>query len=694
MKIPVIILSATLLVLLLSLPACKKDNSPKLGIVSGTVTDATTNAAIEGVTMTIAPTDSTFVSLADGSYSFSGLNIDQYTITAEKTAYATTEKTISVNLGDNLTLDFMLEPFTLVLNSTSFGFGSTQQYDTLLLSSLSDAPLVWSIENDADWVVLGATGGTITAGETDTVPIYINRQAVQQGSHETYLTVVSDGGTQAVHISADKFGGYLVATPTSLNFGSEADTKTLELYNDGDGTVIYSVSFSETWLSGTPSGGSIPFDNSHTITVTANRAALGTGTYNATVTIESNANEITIPVTIDNAEPSSTPGVVTGTVSQIEPTTALAAGTVTDIGTGASFVSEHGHCWSSDNSYPTLSDSKTQLGSMAEPDDFTSNLTNLQPGTTYFVRAYATNVNGTAYGNPTQFMTPTTNQWNVLPAFGGTAREGAVGFSINGKGYVCSGYNGSYTNDLWEYNPENNTWTQKADLPGDERAFAVGFAIEEKGYVATGKNATENLNDLWEYSPTSNTWTSKVNFPGNARFGAVAFVLNGKGYIGTGMAGSSKKDFFCYTPSTNTWNASASLPGNARLDAAVFVLNARAYLVGGRSGSYAYEDFWEYSEQTNSWNQRSDFSGGTRHGAVGFTLGNYGYIATGRVNSVSKDDLWQFNLQTGSWSQKAVYGGLPRYYATGIVIGSRAYIGLGRIGSSSYANDFWEYIPE
>ncbi len=36
---------------------------------------------------------------------------------------------------------------------------------------------------------------------------------------------------------------------------------------------------------------------------------------------------------------------------------------------------------------------------------FTSNLTNLLPNTTYFVRAYATNSVGTAYGNQVSFST-------------------------------------------------------------------------------------------------------------------------------------------------------------------------------------------------------------------------------------------------------------------------------------------------
>jgi uncharacterized protein (TIGR02145 family) len=59
-------------------------------------------------------------------------------------------------------------------------------------------------------------------------------------------------------------------------------------------------------------------------------------------------------------------------------------------------IISRGVCWSvSEN--PTLINDKTVDGSGI--DVFTSNVTNLQTGTTYYVRAYATNSFGTGYGN-------------------------------------------------------------------------------------------------------------------------------------------------------------------------------------------------------------------------------------------------------------------------------------------------------
>jgi len=92
------------------------------------------------------------------------------------------------------------------------------------------------------------------------------------------------------------------------------------------------------------------------------------------------------------------PTVITSAVSSITPTTALSGGNVTDDGGGT--VSARGVCWSTSNN-PTTSDNNTSDGTGT--GTFTSNLTGLSPGTVYYVRAYASNEAGTAYGNEVTF---------------------------------------------------------------------------------------------------------------------------------------------------------------------------------------------------------------------------------------------------------------------------------------------------
>ena len=87
-------------------------------------------------------------------------------------------------------------------------------------------------------------------------------------------------------------------------------------------------------------------------------------------------------------------------VSEIGCEAAVCGGDITFEGVSA--VIERGVVWSTEDN-PTISGSKTSDGSGT--GSFTSTLSNLQPDTEYFVRAYATNEAGTAYGNIRSFKT-------------------------------------------------------------------------------------------------------------------------------------------------------------------------------------------------------------------------------------------------------------------------------------------------
>ena len=70
--------------------------------------------------------------------------------------------------------------------------------------------------------------------------------------------------------------------------------------------------------------------------------------------------------------------------------------------TGGNAVTTAGICWST-NPNPTLNDSVNPNGSVSGTTNL--NLTNLSPGTTYYIRAFAANGGGTAYGNQLTFVT-------------------------------------------------------------------------------------------------------------------------------------------------------------------------------------------------------------------------------------------------------------------------------------------------
>jgi len=97
------------------------------------------------------------------------------------------------------------------------------------------------------------------------------------------------------------------------------------------------------------------------------------------------------------------PVLTTNTVSDITSATATCGGIISNDG-GAS-ITERGVYWGLESTLTEADNKTTDGGSIG---DFTSHLTGLQANTSYYVRAYATNSEGTGYGKTLSFTTGTT----------------------------------------------------------------------------------------------------------------------------------------------------------------------------------------------------------------------------------------------------------------------------------------------
>ena len=151
------------------------------------------------------------------------------------------------------------------------------------------------------------------------------------------------------------------------------------------------------------------------------------------------------PVYGSRAEETTVPTVVTSAVTQITETSAVVGGNVTSDG-GAS-VTERGVVYST-NPNPVI----TNLSNTIRPcgsgaGEFTYTITGLQPATTYYVRAYARNDQGTAYGEEVSFTTETTLPTVVTSAVTQITETSAVvggnvtsdgGASVTERGVVYS----------------------------------------------------------------------------------------------------------------------------------------------------------------------------------------------------------------------------------------------------------------
>ncbi|NTV45450.1 MAG: hypothetical protein HGB11_02765 [Chlorobiales bacterium] len=127
-----------------------------------------------------------------------------------------------------------------------------------------------------------------------------------------------------------------------------------------------------------------------------------------------------------NPNPTSgVPTVTTTAASNISQTTATSGGNVTS--DGGATVTTRGICWST-SATPTIADSKTTDGSGT--GSFTSSLTGLTANTHYYIRAYATNSNGTGYGSAVSCTTLVNGGGTVTDVDGNVYHTITIGIQV------------------------------------------------------------------------------------------------------------------------------------------------------------------------------------------------------------------------------------------------------------------------
>ncbi|QHS56690.1 hypothetical protein GWR56_14485 [Mucilaginibacter sp. 14171R-50] len=297
--------------------------------------------------------------------------------------------------------------------------------------------------------------------------------------------------------------------------------------------------------------------------------------------------------------------------------------------------------------------------------------------------------------------------WEQLNDFEGVGRVRSFGFTIGSKGYViggnaASGFNSELINDFWEYNPANDKWKRRADYPGQAGEYLKGFSINGKGYVGTGfgrrlaipgDDKPQN-NDFWEYNPATNKWTRKADFAGGERENVIAFEIDGKGYMGLGTDNdynASFKDMWSYDAVADKWTRVADYPGSGSFGVAAFACNGKGYAgTGGAYPNIAAKDFWQYDPVGDKWTKMADFPGKGRAFSGQFVIGEKGYVGFGSTLTETAGDWYMYDTGKNSWQKITNFTGPIRYDMVSFAINGVGYIGTGNPG---LLTDFWKYTP-
>lgn len=378
--------------------------------------------------------------------------------------------------------------------------------------------------------------------------------------------------------------------------------------------------------------------------------------------------------------------------------------------TGNTTILNYGHVYNiNGDTSPTLSGTFVDNGTTNTPLSFDTKLNfGSTPLSTYNYRAYATNANGTVYGQNYAYTTGfdgTFTSDDPKNTFDFSNIYGDVSAVYKKEIYFGLGVidgNASATYGLWaKYNPASGNFTKLANCPY-AIAFGNCFEYNNKIYVFGGKvnNDFQNGAVLLSYDPSVNLWATEKSYPNYNFWGASGFLIGTKYYACGGtttenILGNNVSSFLTRTLQLNLNDYSitevAALPGDARSNGSGFALNNMGYVVAGMknySSPTGLAECWQYNPSSNSWVQMADvpLSSGITGVAFGYacTYNGLAYAFSGIQNFAPNLNVSRYNPDKNTWevittipSNEVVSAGIAGFVKNQLIYGCGLLNGVG-----------------
>ena len=310
--------------------------------------------------------------------------------------------------SQKIPVSMSVESVNLEIEPEELNFGSLTNSIQLTLKNTGSGTLKYTVESSNEWLVLNKESGSVT--KTDYLEAIVTREGLSAGKYNATISFSVSGGNVVVPVKME----------VAVN-----EKPTVSVENATDATYNSAVLHGTMVSVGSSKVTKYGFCWSEQPTPTLEDSYSNLGDCTAPTAFESVANDLKSDtkyyfrayaennvgivysekeLTFTTAGLPTLPSVTSGAVTEITSTTAVAKGNITSLG-NVGKVTAYGHVWSK-TAEPTLQTGKyTNLGEATEPMAFTSEITGLESHTIYYIRAYATNEKGTAYGEENVFTT-------------------------------------------------------------------------------------------------------------------------------------------------------------------------------------------------------------------------------------------------------------------------------------------------
>ncbi len=346
---------------------------------------------------------------------------------------------------------------------------------------------------------------------------------------------VTSGETSQLSIALKSKSAFALSE-NKLDFGDLSSSLSFYMFNNSDQTSSFTIKNIPSWATFSHTAGNVSPNNTTTITVSVNRDAVDYGTYTQIVSIDYSgrtSGTVTLTLEMKKVQLTSPTVEIAAAAENVTKNSFSIGGTVQ--ATGGAVVTSYGHCWSLTEN-PTIDASKTDIGSTKDIVDFKSEIKDLNPGATYYVRAYAINQYGVGYSKQVIVTTQDveSNKWdgNIATSFAGG--DGTAGnpykVTTGGQLLLMKDYNNAYFVLEGNIDLNNHNW-----LP-----FEFRGNLDGAGYVISNLyiKRTDDYQGLFStLTGTVKNMTIKgVNIEGSgySYIGALAGTITGGS--GTGKA--------------------------------------------------------------------------------------------------------------------------------------------------------------